>query len=290
MPTESNPKLIADTSCRTGENPYWHPDEQVLYWVDIPPGLIYRFDPKTETHKLVFDAKRTIGGFTVEADGSLLLFMDRGTVGRWRDGKFDVVIEEVPLAGYSRFNDIIADPEGRVYAGVVETDTESGRLLRLEKGKEPVMVMDGLTIPNGLGFTPDLTGLYFTDSNQQRIYRFDYDRATGDLSNRRVWLQTPSDGGLPDGMTVDVNGDVWSARWDGRALHHYSPDAIEIEKIVFPANQVSSIAFGGPEYDVAYVTTAGGHDRAKNGEKAGALFQIDLGVRGRPEFRSNLGS
>lgn len=284
------PILIADTMCATGENPLWHPDEQALYWVDIPPGKLYRFDPETESHELVFDAGRTIGGFTLEADGSLLLFMDRGTIGRWRDGPFDIVIDELPLASHSRFNDIIADPEGRVFAGVVETGTESGRLLRLEKGKEPTLIMDGLTIPNGLGFTPDLTGLYFTDSYQRRVHLFDYDRASGTLRNRRIWLQTPEDGGLPDGMTVDANGDVWSARWDGKALHHYDAAGVEIGRIGFPANQVSSIAFGGPDYETAYVTTAGGHDRAANGEKAGALFQLDLGVRGRPEFRSRLGS
>ncbi len=290
MPAGLTPTLIADTKCEVGENPYWHPDEQMLYWVDIPPGLIYRFDPKKQTYELVFDAKRTIGGFTLEGDGSLLLFMDKGTIGRWRDGSFDVVIDEVPLAGHSRFNDVIADPEGRVFAGVVATDSESGRLLRIEKGKEPVLVMDGLTIPNGLGFTPNLDGVYFTDTYQRRIYFFDYDRQSGELSNRRVWLQTPADDGFPDGMTVDIDGDVWTARWDGMALHHYAPDGTEVEAIEFPANQVSSIAFGGPNYEIAYVTTAGGHDRAKNGEKAGALFQIDLGVRGRPEFRSRLGS
>ena len=284
------PTLCADTRCETGENPYWHPDEQVLYWVDIPPGLIHRFDPRTRRHDLVFDAGRTIGGFTLEVDGSFLLFMDKGAIGRWRDGAFDILIDELPLAGYSRFNDIIADPEGRVFAGVVETETESGRLLRIERGKEPVMIMDGLTIPNGLGFTPDLTGLYFTDSYQQRIYLFDYDRASGALSNRRIFVQTPEDGGLPDGMTVDANGDVWSARWDGRALHHYGVDGTEIEKIVFPANRVSSIVFGGTNYDVAYVTTAGGNDRATNGEGAGAVFEINLGVSGRPEFRSRIGS
>lgn len=282
------PQLIVDSRCETGENPLWHPDEQALYWVDIPPGLLYRYDPATGEATLVFDAKRAIGGFTLEADGSLLLFMDRGTVGRWRDGAFEI-IDEIALASRSRFNDVFADPEGRVFAGVMETPDHPGLLLRFERDKPPVVMADDLTIPNGMGFTPDRSRLYFTDSNQRRIYLFDYDRATGDLSNRRVWLQLPNVG-VPDGMTVDVNGDVWSARWDGAALFQYSPEAAEKQRIEFPANQVSSIAFGGPGYDVAYVTTAGGQDRAKNGELAGALFKVDLGVRGQPEFRSRLAS
>jgi D-xylonolactonase len=282
------PKLIVDSHCETGENPLWHPDEQALYWVDIPPGLLYRHDPAVGEATLVFDAKRAIGGFTLEADGSLLLFMDRGTIGRWRDGAFEIV-NEIDLASHSRFNDVFADPEGRVFAGVMETPDHPGMLLRFERDKPLAVIADDLTIPNGMGFTPDLSKLYFTDSNQRRIYQFDYDRASGDLSNRRIWLQLPN-AGVPDGMTVDANGDVWSARWDGAALFQYSPGAVEKQRIAFPANQVSSIAFGGPAYDIAYVTTAGGHDRAKNGELAGALFSVDLGVRGQSEFRSRLAS
>lgn len=290
MANKPIPEMIVDSACETGENPLWHPNEHVLYWVDIPAGLLHRYDPSSGMHKLVYDAKRPVGGFTLEADGSLLLFMDRGALGRLRDGQFDMLAGEIALARRSRFNDVIADPEGRVFAGVMETDQETGKLLRIEKGKEPVLVMDGLTIPNGMGFTPDLKQLYFTDSNQRRIYLFDYDRATGDLSNRRIWLQLADDGSVPDGMAVDLNGDVWSARWDGSVLFRYSPDAAELQRIAFPANRVSSIAFGGPGYGMAYVTTAGGDNRAKHGEKAGALFQIDLSVRGRPEFRSRLGA
>ena len=285
---ELKPEMIVDSRCATGENPLWHPKESALYWVDIPPGLLYRYDPASGEAAVVFDAHRAIGGFTLEADGSLLLFMDRGTIGRWRDGSFEI-ISEIGLASHSRFNDVFADPEGRVFAGVMETPERPGMLLRFERGAHPAVVADDLTIPNGMGFTPDLSRLYFTDSNQRRIYQFDYDQATGDLTDRRVWLQLSNEG-VPDGMTVDVNGDVWSARWDGSALFRYSPDAIENQRIAFPANQVSSIAFGGPNFDVAYVTTAGGHDRAKNGELAGALFKVDLGVRGRPDFRSRLAS
>jgi D-xylonolactonase len=280
--------MIVDSRCVTGENPLWHPDERALYWVDIPPGLLHRYDPASGAAEIVFDAGRAIGGFTLEADGSLLLFMDRGTIGQWRDGRFSMV-DEIEAASHSRFNDVFADPEGRVFAGVVEAPERPGQLLRIERGAAPAVVSDDLTIPNGMGFTPDLARLYFTDSNQRRIYRFAYDRASGELSNRQIWLQLP-DLGLPDGMTVDANGDVWSARWDGSALFQFSPTAVEKQRIQFPANQVSSIAFGGDNLDVAYVTTAGGQDRATNGELAGALFQADLGVRGRPEFRSRLAS
>jgi D-xylonolactonase len=89
-------------------------------------------------------------------------------------------------------------------------------------------------------------------------------------------------------MTVDAEGHVWSARWDGSALFHYSPGGEELARIPFPAKKVSSIAFGGPLYDTAYVTTAGGGNRVEEGPGAGALFRVDLGVRGRPAFRSRL--
>ena len=131
--------------------------------------------------------------------------------------------------------------------------------------------------------------LYHTDSTKRLITVFAYDRATGGLSNREVFVRTPDDGGIPDGMTVDANGDVWSARWDGSALYRYSPAGEELARITFPAKKVSSIAFGGPDYDDAYVTTAGGQDRATEGPGAGALFRVRLGVRGVPEFRSRIG-
>lgn len=121
---------IADYCCETGENPLWHPLEKRLYWCDIPNGRIFRYDPASEIHEKCYEG-RPVGGFTIQGDGSLLLFMDRGTIANWHDGSLVEVLAEIEAERASRFNDVIADPRGRVFCGTMATNEEKGRLYRL---------------------------------------------------------------------------------------------------------------------------------------------------------------
>ncbi|MER3437115.1 MAG: gluconolaconase, partial [Chloroflexota bacterium] len=263
------PELVADTRCEVGEGPLWHEDERCLYWLDIPPGHLYRYDPGTGQHARVLDAGEAIGGFTIEADGALLLFMARGAVRRWQHGALTTVLDGIPGEEDSRFNDVIADPEGRVFCGTMPSETHLGRLYRLDPGGKLILLLEGIDISNGLGFTPDLTGLYYTESNARVIYQFDYDRATGTIANQRIFVRVAPEDGVPDGMTVDAEGYVWSARWDGSSLVRHDPNGIEVLRIRFPAKKVSSVTFGGPDASDLYVTTAGGTNRAAEGAGAG---------------------
>ena len=282
------PELIADYGCATGEGPLWHPTERRLYWTDIPNGRLFRYDPATGHHEQCYSGE-AVGGFTIQADGALLLFMARGRVATWRDGQLTTVIKEIAADRDSRFNDVIADPEGRVFCGTMATETHPGRLYRLDPDGSLTTVLEEVGIPNGLGFTADLRTAYFTDTRDRRIYRFDYDRATGELASQRVFVEIPEGQGIPDGMTVDADDHVWSARWDGGALVRYTPAAREDRRIPFPARKVSSVVFGGDDYTDMYVTTAGGNDKPREGSGAGALFRLRLGFRGRPEFQSRVG-
>src|SRR5580698_9676078 len=117
---DSGLELIADYACETGENPLWHPFERRLYWCDIPKGRLFRYDPATGIHEQCFEG-RVIGGFTIQADGALLLFMDRGTIALWRDGCVTEVVSEIAAERNSRFNDVIADPHGRVFCGTMSS-------------------------------------------------------------------------------------------------------------------------------------------------------------------------
>ena len=282
------PELIADYQCVTGEGPIWHPDEGRVYWVDIPQGRMFRYDPATGHHEQCYEGD-AIGGFTLQADGSLLLFMGQGAVRVWREGLVKTIVEEIPGEADSRFNDVIADPMGRVYCGTMSSPTHKGRLYRLDVDGSPTTILEGVGTSNGMGFTPGGKHMYHTDSREREIYRFDYDMTSGQLSNRIVFVRTPDDEGVPDGMTVDAEGFVWGARWDGGCLVRYAPDGSEDMRIAFPAKKVSSVIFGGPDYTDLYVTTAGGHDKDENGPGAGGLFRINLGIRGVPEFRSRIG-
>jgi D-xylonolactonase len=284
------PEMVADTRCEVGEGPLWHPNEQAVYWVDIVAGQLFRHDPATGRHELVYESPgEAIGGFTLQADGALLLFQSRGAIRRWRAGRVETIVAEIPEERDGRFNDVIADPEGRVFCGTMPIGDRPGVLYRLDRDGTIRPVFDDAGVSNGMGFTPDLRRMYHTNSMKYVISIFDYDRASGELTNRQDFVRTPKAAGILDGMTVDANGDVWSARWDGSALHKFSPSGEELLRIPFPAKKVSSIVFGGPEYEDAYVTIAGGQDRATEGPGAGALYRIRLGVRGVPEFRSRIG-
>ncbi len=282
------PELIADYQCVIGEGPLWHPGERRLYWIDIAKGRIFRYEPATGRHEQCYEGE-VIGGFTIQADGALLLFMAKGAVKIWREGALTTVVDEIPDERSSRFNDVIADPAGRVFCGTMTSPEHAGRLYRLDSDARLTTVVDGVGTSNGLGFTPDRKQMYYTDTRKREIYLFDYDRASGAISHRGLFVKVPEGEGGPDGMTVDAEGYVWSARWGGNCLVRYTPEGVEERRIVFPAKKVSSVVFGGDDYTDMYITTAGGDHKDVEGAGAGALFRLRLGIRGVPEFPSRIG-
>jgi sugar lactone lactonase YvrE len=281
------PELIADYQCVCGEGPLWHPMEKRLYWTDIPTGRMFRYDPVTGAHEQFYQGE-VVGGFTIQADGSLLLFMARGAVKQWRDGALTTVVEEIPAERESRFNDVIADPMGRVYCGTMPTPSGPGRLYLLDNDGSISLLLEGVGCSNGLGFTPDRKGLYHTDTRKREITLYYYDAATGAITGPRVAIRTPEGEGAPDGMTVDAEGFIWTAKWGGGCAVRYAPDGNEDRRIHFPARKVSCVTFGGEGYDEMYVTTAGGDQKEADGAGAGALFRVRPGMRGVPEFLSRV--
>ncbi len=282
-----SPTLLVDCQCQNAEGPLWHPLEQRLYWTDIPAGHLFRYDPTTETHEQIYSGE-PVGGFTIQLDGSLLLFKSRGTIERWHSGEITTVIPEIPEERETRFNDVIADPAGRIFCGTMPTGDRLGRLYRLDLDRSLTVILDGTEVSNGMGFAPTHQQLYYTESDKCKIYLFDYDQATGNLSNQRVYVSTPDDGSVPDGMTVDAEGYVWSGRWDGGHLFRYAPDGTEVLRIPFPAKKVTSVTFGGPDYTDMFVTTAGGDNREVEGPGAGAVFHLNLGIQGVPALMSRI--
>ena len=282
------PELIADYQCVIGEGPLWHPGERRLYWIDIATGRMFRYEPATGRHELCYEGE-VVGGFTIQADGALLLFMAKGAVKIWREGALTPVVDEIPDERASRFNDVIADPAGRVFCGTISGADHWGRLYRLDTDARLTAVVYDVGTSNGMGFTPDRKQMYYTDSHAREIYLFDYDQATGAISRQRLFVKVPEGEGVPDGMTVDVEGYVWSARWGGSCLVRYTPEGEEERRIEFPAKKVSSVVFGGDDYTDIYVTTAGGDHKDTEGPGAGALFRLRLGIRGVVEFPSRIG-
>jgi D-xylonolactonase len=288
-----NPEIVCDFGNHTGEGPLWHPDEEQLYWVDIPKGALYRYHPGSGEHSQVYETD-FLGAFTIQADGNLLLFEDHGTINELR---LDTLEAETIVDGVKReyhFNDVIADPEGRVFCGTKHDDTRLGTLYRLDTDGTLHELESEVHLTNGLGFSPDNETIYYTESGRSIILKYDYDVDTGAISNCQTLVDASGEEGFPDGMTVDENGHIWSARWNANCLVRYDRTGTEQGRVEFPARKVSSLTFGGEDYETAYVTTAlgpgegGKHSKEQEGQGAGALFRVDLDVRGRPEFRSRI--
>lgn len=283
------PELIANYACHTGENPLWNPLDKCVYWLDIPTGTIFRHDPAAGTHD-VFYRGELAGGFTLQTDGALLLFGAGGAVRHLYQGEVTILVESLPGEEANRFNDVMADPAGRVLCGTMpfdtDTDIPSGSLYLLEHDGSIRKLRDNIRLSNGMGFSPDLKTFYHTDSLARTITQFEYDAVRGDIANPQLFALRASGQGVPDGLTVDAEGFVWSAVWDGSRLVRYDPQGHIEREIHFPVKKVSSLMFGGDDYRDIYVTTAGGDNPGENGELAGALFRLRLGIQGKPDFLS----
>ena len=287
------PLEVARTRCEIGENPMWHPDRRLIYFLDIAPGTVHAYDPATGTNT-IFSRGPTTGGMLLHEDGRLVLLQDGRISILDSDGKQQVVREGLSRDG-ARFNDGIVDPEGRIFTGELGGE---GRIMRFDLDGSRTILGSGYGVPNGWGFTRDLKHLYFTDSIPRKIYRFDYDEKTGSLSNRRVFAEIPKSQGVPDGMCVDAKGYVWTAVWFGGRIKRYSPDGRLDHDILFPVRQTSAVCFGGDDLADIYVTSSG-TDKADElkppgydvtlAPRGGGLFTVRMkGVRGKAAFRSRV--
>ncbi|MBS3813238.1 SMP-30/gluconolactonase/LRE family protein, partial [Candidatus Bipolaricaulota bacterium] len=251
-------------------------------------GRLYMYDTRLDRQELVYEGEN-IGGFTIQRDGALLLFGEEGRVKQLEDGKVETVVGGIQGENGTRFNDVIADPLGGVFCGTMPTDERPGRLYRLNSAGAVELILDGVELPNGMGFSPDRSTFYFTDTRSKRIYAFDYNGVTADISNQRTFAYVPESSGHPDGLTVDSEGCVWSARWNGSCIVRHNPKGGVVGKIDVPARKVTSASFGGENYNELYISTAGGGDRPSEGELAGSLFKITFeDVTGRPELTSSV--
>jgi len=289
----SHPSVLVNCHHQNAENPLWHPEHQALYWTDIPTGRLFRYHPKVETYEQIYQGE-PVGGFTIQADGTLLLFKSKGTVEIWDEGNITTVISGIEEAKNTRFNDAIADPEGRVFSGTMATKKADGKLYRLDTDGSIHVVAEDFLIPNGMGFSADYQHLYLTDSDRRTIYRFDYDRDSGTVTNQQPYIVTPEDEGVPDGMTIDTEGYFWSARWNGHHVYRYDPEGQEVQRIPIPVAKVSCVTFGGQDYKQLFVSTARGKSKPASPEHegfddfAGNIFHLQVGATGRPELRSQI--
>jgi len=286
-----SPDIESQHRCVLGEGPLWHPVNERLYVADILTGSVIALDAELNVLDTLAFGRATTA-ITWQKDGALLCYHDRGAITRVSaTGKWQSLMDCLPGEERGLFNDVIADSAGRVICGTQPVDGRAGRLYCVHRDLTWRVLLDDVQEPNGLGFSPDQRTLYFSDSGAQTIWRFEYDSRIGSLSDRRVFFRTHGEV-LPDGLTVDAEGFVWAALWNGGAVVRIDPNGRIVRRIDVPATRTTSLTFGGPLCDTLYVTSARAEvTNVGDGleDRGGASFAFYGMGHGQPEFPSALG-
>lgn len=263
-----------------GEGPVWDADAGVLRWVDMLAGDVLTLtDPGAVTRAHVGDVA---AAFRPRRGGGMVVAVERGFVVVGADGRMGPVHEAFTDAGV-RMNDGGCDPAGRFFCGSMAYDAAPGRgaLYRFDPDGTVTRVLAGLTISNGIAWTPDGSLAYYVDTGTGRVDVFDYDLGTATLSGRRPVVTVDPAHGRPDGLALDAEGGLWVALWQGGAVHRYTAQGRLDAVVELPARQVTACAFGGPDRDRLFVTTSR-LDLPDAEPGAGAVFVADVGVQGAP--------
>lgn len=238
-----------------GESPRWHPIERRLYWTDIDAGLIFRQAPGEEKPES-FPMVVKVGCIGFRKSGGLILATSSGFQA-WQENENRLIKLGDPEAGKSgaRFNDGLVDAFGRFWAGSMTETGASSCLYRLDPDHTIHTMVKGVTISNGIGWNKENTRFYFTDTLKQTIWLYDFDLNAGKLSNRRVFVQTNGPG-VPDGLAIDTDGNIWSVQCGGGKIVVYNPDGESIHELRLPTSCITACTFGGPYLSDLYVTSS----------------------------------
>lgn len=268
----------------------WDEERQRLLFVDIKRPAILAWGLDGARHS--FSMPSEVGCIALRQGGGLVAAMRSGLAFVTLEPTLSVEMFsaiDMDLPG-NRPNDGKCDPAGRLWVASMDNAEQeaTGRIWRITPDRQAACMGQGFVVGNGMGWSPDGSLMYFTDSANRMIFSYQFDMATGGLGERRCFASVPSDAGFPDGLTVDAEGYVWSAHWDGWRITRYRPDGHIDRVIPLPVPRPTSLAFGGENYDRLYVTSATIGLNAEALAKAplsGGLFELNVGVSGRSELR-----
>ncbi len=287
-------ELILDAKAALGEGPAWDAKTQTLYWVDILEKRIYA------GAELLAQLDDFIGCLAPCKNGNLILGLGgivpegevegrASFVGFAPDSSQQTVLASVKESATNRINDGKCDPAGRFLAGTMDMHEKdpSGSLYSMN-GKSVTRLFDRITISNGLAWSADHKTFYYIDTPTRKVKAFDYDLSTGQIANPRISIRVPESLGWPDGMTSDMDGNLWIAMWGGAQVTKWNPNSGKLlEQVSIPALQTSSCVFGGTDRNELYITSARkGMSEAdlKKYPLSGGLFKVTTNITGMPTF------
>lgn len=279
--------VVLDAQAQLGEGAIWDATRNCLLWVDIEGQTLHLFDPATG-HDRALPTGTRIGTVVPFTDTEVVVALQSG-IHRMNTATGQLTLLVNPITEPTiRFNDGKCDPAGRLWVGTFDLNVRPGAasLYRLDPDGSLHTMMRNVTISNGLAWSPDQRTMYYIDSPTQAIQAFDYDHATGTITNGRILVEISRADGEPDGMTLDANGNLWVAIWGGSCVncYHASTGAL-LQTVRIAAPHTSSCAFGGPDLKTLFITSARqGLSEAQLREfpLSGNVFAVQPGVAGVP--------
>ena len=269
-----------------GEGAFWNHQTQEFYWVDILGKELHIYNPATKKDRSLPTPSR-IGTVVPQTDSTAVVALDDGVyIMNTITGAISVLSEVEKEMTVNRFNDGKCDPNGNLWVGSMHLEESQplGSVYKISSTGETTKMIDSVTISNGIVWTKDASTMYYIDTPSAEIKAFDYDKTTATISNQRTAVEVPVSLGFPDGMAIDSEDMLWVGLWNGNAVARFNPKTGElISKIEVPAHNVTACAFGGPNLDQLYITTARvdmTEEELATYPLAGSLFVANPGVKG----------
>jgi sugar lactone lactonase YvrE len=284
------PELLVNLGGIIAEGICWDEKDKMLYWIDLLENKIFAYNIKNPTIRII-NVNQNTGCVRVREQGGLIAGLQNGIFFvDVESGKLTPVADPESDKPGNRFNDGTCDCMGRFWAGTMSKALDSGSGDLTPRGSlycvgtdyKITRKLDNVIISNGIGYSKDNSTMYYIDSPTREVAAFDFEKESGEISNKRSVVKIPEEIGMPDGMAVDAEGKLWVAMWGGGAVVRYDPDnGRMLEKIDIPVKSVTSLVFGGDDMDEMYVTTARMDTDLNMYPDAGGVFKIKMDVKGQ---------
>ncbi len=279
-------ELVYQAKALLGEGALWDYNTQTFYWIDILQNQLHIYNPKTATNRTI-KMPSPIGTVVPDNNNNAIVALEDGIYKVSLDSEEITLVSDIEKEVTSnRFNDGKCDPNGNLWVGSMHYDQSrpEAKVYKIEPDGKTTMMIDSVTISNGIVWTKDHKTMYYIDTPTSKIMAYDYNVEDATISNERVAVEVDAKDGFPDGMTIDENDNLWVGMWNGDAVVNYDPKTGKIiKKIEVPAHNVTACAFGGPDLDILYITTASvdmNEEEQAQKPLAGSLFMVKPGVKG----------